>query len=281
MNVKSVEKQINIILENGKQNKDNVSLETKQIMGHVLNCSPLKVFLQTKITNQQKRKMIKIAKKRATSKPLQHIFKTVEFNDLLLRVNKNVLIPRNETELLADLTVKLVNEQYNNEPNVKVLDLCCGSGAIGITVAKHTKSFVTMLDISSKALKVSKINAKQNKTENVKFVKSNLFNKVTEKFNVIVSNPPYISNNDMKSLESDVFNHEPHLALVSGESGYEFYEKIVELAPKHLQENGYLLFEFGIYQEKHIEKLMKKSFKNVKIIKDYENANRFIIGQLK
>lgn len=282
--------------------KDNVL----HIVAHVLGCKTNDLFLmQNKVVTKKQFKQInKMVGKRKKGVPFQHIVGFVWFLDLILKVNKNVLIPRNETEILAELLINHINaktksedtknlnseskninslktDKNNTKHKLKVLDLCCGSGAIGLSVAKGTSASVVLSDISSKAIKVAKQNAKANNIL-ASFVKSDLFKNVTGKFNLIVSNPPYIKSEDIKGLQTEVKNFEPHLALDGGESGYDFYEKIIKSAPNYLESGGELFLEIGVSQSVKIENMLKQNgFENINKIRDYSNKIRFISANLK
>ena len=211
--------------------------------------------------------------------PLNYILKSECFMGYNFYVNKNVLAPRPETELLVEKALTYIKNGNN------VLDLCCGSGCIGISLKKlclekNINANITCSDISPKALKVAKKNAKQNNS-NINFIKSDLFENITEKFDVIVSNPPYINKEDMGTLDTEVKKYDPTLALYGGESGLDFYERITKNAKNYLTENGVILFEIGINQENEVSKMLLEQGFKTEIIKDYSGINRIVIGVLK
>ena len=179
------------------------------------------------------------------------------------------MIPRPETELLV----------YNAKPYLtkesKVLDLCTGTGAIAIAIKKETGASVFALDVSDSALSLAKENANSLQAE-INFIKSDMFESLTEKdFDVIISNPPYIKSEDIKSLQSEVKNFEPILALDGGQDGLDFYKNIAKNAKKHLKKGGILLLEVGFDQAEMVKNLLT-DFEKVEIIKDYENIERII-----
>lgn len=225
------------------------------------------------IPEKEARQKLRMAKKRCSDIPLQYLLKDTNFMGLTIRCNKNALIPRPETELLTDFII-------HNEKEIKnALDLCCGTGCIGLALKKHLDIDVDLVDISSKALKEAKANAKTNQLK-VNIIKSNLFDNVKSKYDIIVSNPPYIKTEDIKHLDKEV-RREPKLALDGGQDGYDFYRVIVEKAPEYLSENGKIYFEVGEGQAKEVARLLKKGFKNVKLLRDYNGIDRMVYATLK
>lgn len=215
--------------------------------------------------------------------PLQYITNKQEFMKLNFYVDKNVLIPQPDTEILVESVIELSKKI---KANVKILDLCTGSGAIAISIdyilkQNNIKSEVFASDISSKALEIAKRNNQENNT-NVKFILSNLFTNIDNKFNIIVSNPPYIKTKEIEALSKQVQN-EPILALDGGIDGLDFYKKIVEEAYKYITESGYLCLEIGYDQKEDVIKLINKNnnYKYEKCIKDLSNNNRCIIAQVR
>ncbi len=215
--------------------------------------------------------------------PLQYITNKQEFMKLNFYVDKNVLIPQPDTEILVESVIELSKKI---KANVKILDLCTGSGAIAISIdyilkQNNIKSEVFASDISSKALEIAKRNNQENNT-NVKFILSNLFTNIDNKFNIIVSNPPYIKTKEIEALSKQVQN-EPILALNGGIDGLDFYKKIVEEAYKYITESGYLCLEIGYDQKEDVIELINKNnnYKYEKCIKDLSNNNRCIIAQVR
>lgn len=203
--------------------------------------------------------------------PVQYILGYTYFYKSKFIVNNNVLIPRFDTEVLVEETLKTI-ENYNNP---KILDLCTGSGCIGISIKKEMPQLsVTCIDISSQALDVAKMNAKMNNTE-ITFVQSDLLRNIEDTFDIIVSNPPYIDiNEEVMSLVKD---NEPALALYSPNEGLYHYEEIMKQAQNHLNKGGCILFEIPSNKDDKIIKLVLNYFNEYKIIKDNNNLSRVII----
>lgn len=238
----------------------------------VLKCSRAELAMKKNITdcelNQIESCLLRVKK----GEPLDYVLGESEFYGYKFKVTRDTLIPRPETELLAEQAIKLTDE------NTKVLDLCTGSGILAITIAKKKNIKTYACDVSEKALETAKFNAVLNATE-VEFYQSDLFENVDEKFDIIVSNPPYIKSADIENLDDSVKNYEPLLALDGGESGQTFYDRILENLDKCLIKNGTILFECGFGQADELAKKCKKRFNDVEIVKDYNNIERIIIAK--
>ena len=212
--------------------------------------------------------------------PVQYLTNKAFFMGEEFYVDENVLIPRPETEILVEEVLKLVNKN-----NLKILDIGTGSGCIACMIAKHLKEVkVFACDISQKALKVAKLNAeKLGVKEKITFINSDLFENVDakDKFDIIVSNPPYIPLHEKQNLQPEVVLHEPHQALFAeDEKGLAFYEKLASHAKYRLNKNGCLAVEIGIYQSTDAVKIFEKAcFKEIKIIKDYNQIERVIVAK--
>lgn len=206
--------------------------------------------------------------------PVQYIVGNVDFYGNTFKVNKNTLIPRFETELLVEKTIKYINKYFNNE--IKILDIGTGSGCIAITLNKLLdNSMVTAVDISKDALDVARENNKINNTD-VNFIESDVFSNINDKYDVIISNPPYISYEE--DIMDVVYNNEPHLALYADDNGLYFYDKILNECRKYLNDRFLIAFEIGYKQGNDILNIINKYFDNVNISlgKDYSGRDRFI-----
>ena len=209
--------------------------------------------------------------------PLSHLAGFEYFYDRKFKVTKDVLSPRMETEELIYKVIEYIKSINKN--NIKILDLCTGSGIIGITLRKELESKsleVVASDISEEALKVAKENAIMNEAE-VKFIQSDIFENINEKFDIIVSNPPYIAYNDKITMEDNVLNYDPHLALFAEEDGMYFYREIVEKAKEYLEEDGIVFFEIGYDQREKILKLANENGFKAEVYKDINGRDRMAI----
>lgn len=216
-----------------------------------------------------------LIRKRAERIPLQYITGEQEFMGILFHVNSSVLIPRQDTETLVEEALKVVR------PGMKVLDLCTGSGCIIISIMKNATGVEGFgYDISKQALLVAKENAKENGVS-VTFERSDLFDNITETFDVIVSNPPYIKTAEIATLMPEVAQFEPVTALDGMEDGLHFYRKIVEECTEYLNEDGYLIFEIGCDQGQQVADMLRQAgFSEIRIIKDLAQNDRVVMGHL-
>lgn len=214
-------------------------------------------------------------KKRAEHIPLQYIVGETEFMGLKFKVNSSVLIPRQDTETLVEEALKTV------KPGMSVLDLCTGSGCIIVSIMHNVPDLEGYaIDISKQALNVAKENAKLNGVS-VNFERSDLLDNVTDKFDVIVSNPPYIPTGEIVKLMPEVCSFEPMEALDGKEDGLYFYRKIVSSCKEYLKEHGQILFEIGYDQGEAVRNLLKEAgFKDIRVIKDLAHNDRVVTGML-
>ena len=249
---------------------DNSNPNFEYVTKYIVKLTNDEIFNKKKISNYKVKKINKILEKSKTY-PIQYIAGNVDFYGYNYIVNKNVLIPRFETEELVSETINYINKMNKN---VKIIDIGTGSGCIGITLKRELKNVkVTLVDISKKALNVAR---KNKKNLDIKLVKSNLFEKVNGKYDVIISNPPYISYNE--EIMDIVKSNEPHLALYADDNGLYFYNRILEGASKYLKDKSLLAFEIGYTQGIEIVLTAKKYFPQAKILleKDLQNRDRFI-----
>jgi len=204
---------------------------------------------------------------------VQYIIGNVSFYGNTIEIDKNVLIPRFETELLVEKTIKYAKEIFLGK--IDILDIGTGSGAIAITLAKELNCNMTASDISKEALKVARKNAKNNNVD-IKFVYSNVFTCIKGTYDIIISNPPYIAYDE--EIMDVVKNNEPHIALYADNNGLYYYEKILKESTKYLKNKFLIAFEIGYLQRDAVIDIANKYLKNIKVWceKDYSNKDRFI-----
>lgn len=253
--------------------------ETRKILGEILerDLSYLVSHDNEELPASVEKKYFDILKKRKEGLPLQYILGREDFYGRTFTVLEGVLIPRQDTEISVEVILKILKENNIN----KMLEIGCGTGIVSITVDLESKRKmdITALDISSYAINNTTINKKKLKS-NIKIFKSDLFDKVSGKFDLIYSNPPYIKSSEIENLQLEVKDHEPRLALDGGIDGLYFYREIIKEAPNYLNNNGFLVFEIGYDEAEDISLIMEKNY-DTKIYKDLNNLDRVIVGQLK
>ena len=260
-----------------EQNEANA--EVKMLIEHFCGYSAIDIVMGKRLDEGKLSIVKEKAQLRArTRMPIQQILGFAYFMGDKFKVSKDTLIPRDETEILARKAIDIINKN-----NLKsALDIGTGTGILACTIAKYTLSKSTALDVSDNALKIAEENIKNlDLSEKVKTLKSNLFEKVSEKYDLIVSNPPYIPLSEKATIQTEV-TFDPDLALYTkDEKGLEFYEKISKTAKNYLNKNGYLLFEMGLGQSEDIKQtLEQEGYKNIQIEKDLAGIDRVIIAQI-
>ena len=262
---------------------DNYRLDAQLLLGNVLNEDKLYILTNrdVKIPVEKEEYFFNLVEKRKNKMPIKYILGETEFMGLNFDVKEGVLIPRGDTEILVEEVLKLMNEEESYE----VCDLCSGSGAIGISLA-HFRNNITVdeIDYFDVPEQITKQNIiKNNLSKRVRFIKSDLLKEVigVKKYDFIVSNPPYIKDEEKENLMSDVKDYEPHSALFGGDDGLHFYRRIVEESKLVLKEDGILAFEIGNDQRKDVENLLiNNGFKDVVSYKDLAGLDRVVIGTL-
>mgnify|MGYP002671818672 FL=1 len=227
------------------------------------------------ITAEQQKEYEIALKKRAEHIPLQYITGEQEFMGLKFKVNSNVLIPRQDTEVLVEEALKRI------QPGMRVLDMCTGSGCIAVSIAKNVPHIeMHAVDISKQALNVAKDNAKLNEVS-VEFERSDLFDHVAGKYDVIVSNPPYIPTSEIPKLMPEVGSFEPVEALDGKEDGLYFYRKIIAECKDYLNPDGMIFFEIGYEQGADVSALLQEAgFSQVAVVKDLVHLDRVVFGKM-
>jgi len=272
-----------LILKCNERLKNNDTLiplwKLEEIISVVTGISRKSFLIKStlKIPEQQVRDVHSRIDRLLKSEPIEHIVGHVEFLGNKITVTPDVLIPRPETEILADVIIKELDHSSGEE--VVVWDVCCGSGCLGLSIARaYPKFAVTLSDISEKALSIAKGNAKDNKLT-VNFLKGDLLQPFCQlKADVVVCNPPYISQFEYDGIDSSVKQFEPSLALVAKNNGYDFYKRLASDLPSHLNDSAKVFFEIGSTQAAGVKELFNSScWSSVKCVKDYSGLDRFFL----
>ena len=259
-------------------------LDSQLLLGKVLNVDKLFIMLNRgfNLNHQEENEFWRLIKLRENKMPIKYILRECEFMGMDFIVAPGVLIPRPDTEILVEEVIKHINENAYTE----ICDVCSGSGAIGIAIAEFIKSTKVMLyDISSDAIAVAKLNIERfDLSIRVKQQQSDLLQSAIDqnkKFQVVVSNPPYIREAVIPTLMEDVKNYEPYIALSGGEDGLDFYRRITNESLRVLEKGGLLAFEIGYDQREEVQDMLSKAgFKNIECIKDLSGNDRVIKGTL-
>ena len=263
-------------------NSTSAKLDVELAMCKILDVTRLYIHLNLdeEICKKDQNRIEALLKQRRKGRPMAYIIGKKEFMGLDFFVKEGVLIPRPDTEVLVEDII----EQAKKIDNPLIVDIGTGSGAISVSLAKYIKdSKVYSLDISDDALEVGQVNAKNNEVEDkITFLKSDVFSSLENediKFDIIVSNPPYIRKADIAGLEVDVKNYEPSLALDGGDDGLDFYRKITEDSIKVIKDNGILGYEVGYDQAEDVKKIMIQSgYGDIRILEDLASIQRVVIG---
>ncbi len=267
---------------------ENYAQETEWFLMEVLGRSRVELMLRAEeeVSEAERELFESYIKERKMHKPFQYILGYTEFMGLSFSVGEGVLIPRADTEIL----VEMILNQHHTKPFQKGLDLCTGTACIPISLEQHTKSKgqehhiqMTAVDISQEALHFAKENIKKHSSK-VQLLDMDVLGDWgllgEEMYDFIVSNPPYITTEEMQELMEEVRAYEPHLALCGGESGLLFYETIVKRSDAYLKRDGYLFFEIGCEQGQAVKQLMEEAgFLDCVVVKDYANLDRVVYGK--
>ncbi|MTI46884.1 MAG: peptide chain release factor N(5)-glutamine methyltransferase [Firmicutes bacterium] len=276
------------VLEEG--NIQNPMLDTQLLLSYALDVD--KVYIYTHrdriIEGETVDNFLSLLNKRKTGYPLQYILGDQEFMGLNFKVGEGVLVPRPDTETLVEWIIEVVKSKEKfNKNTINILDIGTGSGAITLSLAYYLENArIYSVDISEKAHKIAKVNTKKLGLESrVTLLKGNLFEPIKElnkdiKFDIIVSNPPYIPSDDIDTLQKEVSKYEPRLALDGGADGLDFYRKIILGSPEYLKNKGVLGFEIGYNQGSDLKRLLEEieGFNNIRIRKDLAGKERAVIA---
>lgn len=267
-----------LVSELAKKLDENSVYEAREIVMSVLKIGNAEMVINGNkdVSDDEKKSAYALLIRRKNGEPLQYITGTAGFMGLEFKVTPDVLIPRADTETLVEEIIRI------SDGRTHILDIGTGSGCIGISLAHFiSDSEVSFLDISKKALKIAKFNAENNGVRGTFFHMDILHEYPCEKFDIIASNPPYIRDDVIENLDTEVKDYEPYNALSGGTDGLVFYKRITQIAPRMLNPSGILAYEIGYDQGREVSELMQKDFHNVRILKDLCGNDRVVIGELK
>ena len=264
---------------------DSARLNAELLLADVLKCKRLDLYLSfdKPVKDEEVDNYRLFVKRRGNREPLQYILGYVEFYGLTFTVTNDVLIPRQETEILIETALHAIDK----EVKVNILDIGTGSGIIAIALAKHLPNAqIFAIDKSKEALAVAKLNAEKHHVEDrIILMQSDILNSslpIDEKFDVILSNPPYVSQDEYHALQKEILAFEPDFAVTDFADGLTFYRKIIESSKNYLNQNGKLFFEIGAGQSGQIKLIFEQhNYSSIEIRKDYSNIDRVIYGELK
>ena len=256
---------------------DEAELDARYILEYITGLNSAQYFIHSEdvIEKDKAEEFFRLIERRSKRIPLSYVIGTRDFFGLTFKVDENVLIPEQETELLVEEVIK-------HSEGKSVLDMCTGSGCIAISIALFGKpSKVAASDISEKALEVARENAKSLKAGEISFIQGDMFENVTDKFDIIVSNPPYIETGEIDELMPEVRDYITRLALDGDKDGLKFYRIISKEAVKKLNKNGRIFYEIGYNQSRAVASiLLENGFTDVKIMKDYSGLDRIVMAKL-
>ncbi len=261
---------------------EEAGLDARLLLEYVCGTdrNTLLVHGDRKLDEAQESFFSSLIEKRAERIPLQHLTGTQNFMGLEFEVNEQVLIPRQDTEILVEEALKELHD------GMRVLDMCTGSGCILISLLSYSNDCRGVgVDLSGEALRVAERNVRRllnrEKADGIALVQGDLFENVEGQFDMLVSNPPYIRTKELETLMPEVREHEPRMALDGAEDGICFYKRIVEGSKRHLKRGGMLLFEIGCDQAVEVSELMREAgYREVRVIKDYAGHDRVVAGTL-
>ncbi len=264
----------------------NPLFDSRLMLGHILkvDISYIHTYGDKKVSQEDEDRFLENIKKRSTGYPMAYILNEKQFMGLDFYIEEGVLIPRPDTEILVEYVIQYIENNYKNI-DINILDIGIGSGAISLSVGKYCPNTrVYGMDIGYTPIKVSNINKEKLSLSNVSFHQGDLFGAIKDlglenKCEIIISNPPYISKDHIKTLQKDVVDYEPLLALDGGIDGLDFYREITAEAKKFLVNGGLLIYEIGYDQGIAVKNIMlKEGYKEIKIIKDLQGLDRVVLG---
>ncbi|MBR1988092.1 MAG: peptide chain release factor N(5)-glutamine methyltransferase [Clostridia bacterium] len=257
-----------------KSEFDELGIEKEDadfIIAEVLGLERTELFMIQELDDGQVETIMEMVEKRKSGIPVDKIFHKSYFFGLELEVNEDVLSPRQDSEILVETAIKYIKEREYKT----ALDMCTGSGCLAISIKKHTDIDMTAVDVSQKAITIAKRNARQNEVD-INFIRSNMFEKVEGKFDIIVSNPPYISTDELPLLDREVVEHDPILALDGGPMGLKYYNIIHDNLRNVLNDGGVLILEIGDDQKLLLMSLFN-DFNCIGCLQDLSSNDRVLI----
>lgn len=264
-----------------KHNVDEPRLSSELIITKVLNVKRLDIYLQfeRELTDEEISKIRSLLKRRSEHEPIQYILGETEFYGLKFNVNPSVLIPRHDTEILVQTAIDLIGDKA-----LSVLEIGTGSGCIAVSLTHKCRNIkIIATDVSEEVLKTAKENSVFNKVnDRISFIRQDILKEMPkEKYDIIISNPPYISKEVIGTLDRQVKDYEPLRALTDGGDGLAFYRRINEIIPDILETGGSVLLEIGYDQAENVKAIYEKSLKYIEIMRDYSGNNRVFKGKLR
>jgi len=263
---------------------EDAAREAETIIAHCLMTDRTAIYRDNpEITGDLVGNMDRLIERRAEREPLQYILGHVEFLGLKIRVGRGVLIPRPETELLAEEAIQIISNFKFQISKIRLLDLCTGSGCLALSLAREFPDVqVYGTDISEIALQYANENAGLNKIKNVTFMKGSVFEPVKGlRFDLIVSNPPYIRSKDIKDLQPEIKDWEPADALDGGEDGLDYYRSIFSTVKDYLKQGGYLVLELGVNQASAVKNMAEDAgLTDINLVKDYAGIDRILAARI-
>ena len=270
-----------------KKGIESPRINSELLLADILSCKRLDLYLlfDKPVSEGEVNVYRNYISRRANNEPLQYILGKVDFYGTILSVDKSVLIPRQETEILVEKTLEYIKNEFNSS-EIKILDIGTGSGNISISLLRNCKDCtIDAVDVSDEAIAVAKKNANENNVQDkINFIKADFreLAKSDLKYNFIVSNPPYVACDEYLNLQKEILNFEPKGAVTDFKNGLSFYEDISAFAKNKLLENGRLIFEVGINQADAVKSILEKNnFVDIKMFKDYNNIYRVVTGVIK
>lgn len=262
---------------------EDARLNTERLLGHSLNLSRVDLYLNydRPLTSSELSQFKGYLKRRIRNEPLQYIIGETEFMSLTFKVNPSVLIPRPETEILVEKAIEICGKKFDRR-NIKILDIGAGSGCIAVSLAKYLEGAeITALDVSKPALEVAEQNAHLNKrSEKICFLEFDFLDQTftsSEKFDVVVSNPPYISSADFENLPEEIKAHEPSIALKDGPDGLRFFRRIAEACGTLLHKDGFVMVEVGLGQADAVKDIFSANgYTKIEALQDLNNIERIV-----